>query len=446
MKVRLVWEIAQTVWIIGGIGVGLWFVYTNFRFRKKLSKGCKELQLDAEIFVTGEETRLPIYLSEEVETPCLYGLFYPAIYVTYEVLQDEEILRHVIAHETTHYLHKDYIWGYLRALCLAIHWYNPFVWCAAILSQNDAEMACDEMAIERLGEVQRVSYGHTLIGLTREKQATVLLTATTMTGSKKSIKERIYMIAKKTKTKVYTGIIVVIVSILCVGCTFTGAKDLDEQLSTESGTTETENTETENTLTGTIVEQKEEESRQEIELRIEELEKQVEFYQNTENGTIVTDTSVIERILRLLQEENAFDRMLMSEFGYDGTQENAEVNGQTVFLIEDATNWQYYEDLASAYYSDAYIETVFTPFFLDTVYMEEDGKLYRTFADGVVNPLLDSTIQAWQGNNGKYYVSIAVDAVSGEYLQGYMIGLSENNSYGFEILGKVSLLDDNASK
>ena len=46
-------------------------------------------------------------------------------------------LRHVLAHELTHYAHKDHIWSLLRCLALALHWYNPLVWLAAALSKRD---------------------------------------------------------------------------------------------------------------------------------------------------------------------------------------------------------------------------------------------------------------------------------------------------------------------
>ncbi len=466
-------EIAKGVWVAGSIIVGLWFLFTNFRFQKKLLRTRKEFRMNTEMLAADTEKFLEeckkewnVYLCDEVETPCLFGLIHPAIYVTSEVVKDEEVLRHVIAHETTHYLHRDYIWGYLRALCLTIHWYNPLVWYAAFLSRNDAELACDEATIMRLGEMERTSYGRTLIGLTCEKPTEALLAATTMTGNKKSIKERIYMIAKKPKPKRYIGILVAFVAILCVGCTFTGAdtenSEKEEQFSTESNNTENDAIKTEDfSIDSNIelpaglseeeqeklkaeMEHRKEEAIQIIELQREEAEKQVEFYQNKENGTVVTDEEIIGQILHLLQDEHNFEYKLSCEPGFDGTQEKAKVNGQTVFLIEEATSWDYYENLARKYYSDEYIESHFTPFYLGTVYMEEDGKLYRAFSDGVGTTLIGSTIKVWQGKNGKFYVSINKDSVGGgEHPTGYMIGLSENSNYEFEILDKVILLDDN---
>jgi beta-lactamase regulating signal transducer with metallopeptidase domain len=61
------------------------------------------------------------------------------------------------------------------------------VWWAASLSKQDAELACDEATIRKIGEDSRSSYGRTLIELTcREKRkGSLVIAATTMSGSKK---------------------------------------------------------------------------------------------------------------------------------------------------------------------------------------------------------------------------------------------------------------------
>ena len=46
-----------------------------------------------------------------------------------------------------------------------------------------------------------------------------------MTGSGRSIKERIALIVKKPKMALYTAISVAVIAAVAVGCTFTGAKD-----------------------------------------------------------------------------------------------------------------------------------------------------------------------------------------------------------------------------
>lgn len=210
-------SIAKTVWLSGIAVVGLWLLISNLRLAARLKKTRRPLSV--------EGCRLPLYLSDAVDTPCLFGLFRPAIYATGEAAEEETKLRHVIEHEMTHFRHGDHVWSLLRGVCLALHWYNPLVWWAAILSRNDAELACDEATINRIGEDERAEYGRTLIGMTCQRRPALLLTATTMTGSGRSIKERIKLIAKKPKTAIYTLVAVLLITAIAVGCTFTGAKD-----------------------------------------------------------------------------------------------------------------------------------------------------------------------------------------------------------------------------
>ncbi len=207
-------EILMILWLIGMAAVALCLFGSNLRFALRLRKTRKLLR---------EET-LPVYLTEEADTPCLFGLFRPAIYVTPEAAEEEGRLRHVIAHELTHYRHGDHLWSLLRGLCLVLHWYNPLVWWGAILARRDCELACDEATIRRLGEGERSAYGRTLIYMTCAKRPALLVTATTMTGSKRSIKERIRLIARKPRTVIAALVALLLIVAAAVGCTFTGGK------------------------------------------------------------------------------------------------------------------------------------------------------------------------------------------------------------------------------
>ena len=93
------------------------------------------------------------------------------------------------------------------------------------MSKQDAELACDEATLRKLGETERTEYGETLIQLTCEKKQDLFVTATTMTSGKKSIKERIVLIARKPKVKVYALLLVMLATLTVVGCTFTNGKN-----------------------------------------------------------------------------------------------------------------------------------------------------------------------------------------------------------------------------
>lgn len=207
------------IWAVGAASMGLWLLWVNVHFARRLCR--------SRVPLTVEHCPRPVYVTGAAQTPCLFGLFHPCIYVTEEVTADKTVLRHSLAHELTHFRHGDHIWAALRGLCLALHWYNPLVWLAASISQRDGELCCDEATVKKLGEGERAAYGRTLLAVTCQGRANPMLTATSMTGSGGGIKERILLLAKRPKTAVYTLAAVALIAAVAVGCTFTGAQKGD---------------------------------------------------------------------------------------------------------------------------------------------------------------------------------------------------------------------------
>lgn len=206
------------IWIFGAALTAVALFASNMTFNAQLHRTRESIKVC--------ETPLRTYYSPVVITPCMFGLFKPVIYLTASVLSDEKALSHVLAHETTHWRHKDHIWAFFRCVALSLHWYNPLVWIAAFLSLRDAELACDEDTIKKLGEEERFGYGKTLIALTcRKPMAGILSTATTMTGSKSSIKERIMLIAKKPKMLKITAAVLAVLILIVLMLTFTKPKE-----------------------------------------------------------------------------------------------------------------------------------------------------------------------------------------------------------------------------
>lgn len=209
-------KVLLPVWWCGAAVTLLVFLTANLCFAARLRKSSRPLIV--------EGASLPVYVARERAVPCLFGLFRPAVYVTPEAEEDGTLLRHTVAHETTHFRQGDHVWALLRTVCLALHWWNPLVWWAAKLSRQDGELACDEATIRALGEGERAAYGRTLIRMACGRGASPLLTATTMDGGKTSLHERIVLLAKKPRTAALAAIALVLAAALCVGCTFTGAK------------------------------------------------------------------------------------------------------------------------------------------------------------------------------------------------------------------------------
>ena len=212
-------------WYCGIALMGCILLGANLRFAYTLRKKRQLVPQES----LPASCRMPVYLVEDLSSPCLFGLVRPAIYINRQALVPGR-LDHILAHEQAHYRHGDHLWALLRALCLAVYWFNPLVWWAAILSRRDSELACDHSAIQRLGEDQRLNYGRTLVDMIVPGRhlSGLLRTATTMTEKKRTMKERILLIAKKPQMAIATLVLVLMGTVVAVLLTFGG---------TQSGTT-----------------------------------------------------------------------------------------------------------------------------------------------------------------------------------------------------------------
>lgn len=218
-------DVLRWLWYGGMALTGAWFCYVNLRMAYRLRKGRKMLSMDAPV---------PVYVAPRAASPCLFGLIKPAIYLTEQAASDGEQARQIVAHELSHLRHGDCVWALVRGICLVVWWFDPLVWLAAALSRRDCELACDEATVRSLGEALRYDYGRTLLGMATVKTgaATLLCAATTMTGGKSALAERIRSLAKP-KNSVPLCIAALVLALVAAGCAFTGGEGPETTAATE---------------------------------------------------------------------------------------------------------------------------------------------------------------------------------------------------------------------
>ena len=197
-------QVLTLLWWLGAVLFTAVIVLCNFRFGQRLRR-CRQA-------VSISNASLPVYLAEGLPSPCLFGIFRPGIYLTQASAADPIVLHHVLIHEQTHYRHKDNIWSLLRSVALVLHWYNPLVWWAVILSKRDGELACDEAVLKALGEGEHIAYGRTLLSLLTAKpgSADLLTCATTMNAGTRDLRERISRISKRPKRFLWALLVVLL--------------------------------------------------------------------------------------------------------------------------------------------------------------------------------------------------------------------------------------------
>lgn len=141
--------LATLVWL-AGIGVlAAYSVVSLLRLRRKL--------------IGALPLRDNIYLADYIDSPFVMGIFRPKIYLPSSLTEQEQ--GYIILHERHHIRRGDHIIKALAFLALCVHWFNPLVWAAFVLSAKDMEMSCDEAVVKKLGEGIRADYSASLLSL-----------------------------------------------------------------------------------------------------------------------------------------------------------------------------------------------------------------------------------------------------------------------------------------
>ncbi|WP_366937813.1 M56 family metallopeptidase [uncultured Ezakiella sp.] len=96
--------------------------------------------------------KVRVYLNDKAKVPATYGLFKPKIILQEKILNDDDLLKHTIYHEMTHIKKYDIVFSYIKNIAICLHWYNPFIWISSKYIQNDIEILCDKLVVNKLGD------------------------------------------------------------------------------------------------------------------------------------------------------------------------------------------------------------------------------------------------------------------------------------------------------
>ncbi len=196
-------RVAVTVWIAGSSVLALWFAVTGIVYHHRLIT-------HRTLYKTLRKTK--VYLTEDESAPCLAGVV-PAIYIP-PVEMDEDARAFIVLHEYMHLRHGDHVWALVRILALIVHWWNPLVWAAVILSKRDAELACDHAVAAQLNRENRLEYARILLDTIPQKHRYAV-----GLGSA-PMKERILRLTKTQKNRILCVVLAVIITAAAVGCSF----------------------------------------------------------------------------------------------------------------------------------------------------------------------------------------------------------------------------------
>ncbi|HEX9062822.1 MAG TPA: M56 family metallopeptidase, partial [Clostridia bacterium] len=164
---------ASLIWLLGMLLLSCYIMAGTFRFRLKLYyqqvcqdsdflslvSGCKK-----EI---GISKKVAVIYTDLVKTPAICGFLNPMLLfpvgLKNQLCKDE--LKYILYHEFAHVKRKDLLFNYIMSVLQVLHWFNPILWYTFYRMRQDAEIACDALALSHINVDDSKKYGETVIKL-----------------------------------------------------------------------------------------------------------------------------------------------------------------------------------------------------------------------------------------------------------------------------------------
>lgn len=217
---RNILEIVSFVWLIGAVILAVYAIISCLRLEHTVRKAVREEN--------------HIYVSSDINTPFILGLFRPRIYLPQMLsMQEREI---ILAHEKSHISHLDYVSKPLAFFVLMLHWFNPVVWVSYFMFCRDVEIACDERVLAKMGKEHKKAYASVLLQCSVPRRLAVL---TPTAFGETAVKERIREILSYSKPSAAVTILcgVLILTMTAAACTGRSPVSMEENNTRASGVT-----------------------------------------------------------------------------------------------------------------------------------------------------------------------------------------------------------------
>ncbi|MCM1544090.1 MAG: M56 family metallopeptidase [Ruminococcus sp.] len=193
-------------WVVGVIAM---LIYTAVSYLKIQRQVRESIQLEDNI-----------YLCDRIDTPFIFGIFRPKIFLPNSTCQDD--YQYIIAHEKAHLRRKDHIYKPLAFAILSVYWFNPVLWVAYALLCRDIELACDERVIKEMGAEIKKPYSQALINCSVSHK---VISACPLAFGEVSVKSRIKSVLNYKQPAFWVVVVAVVVCIAASVCLLTNPID-----------------------------------------------------------------------------------------------------------------------------------------------------------------------------------------------------------------------------
>lgn len=200
------------IWLIGSAFLLIYAFISYLKIRRKLGEA-----------IPYQDN---IWLCDQVESPFIFGIFRPRIYLPSSL--DETEREYVLAHERAHLKRKDQLWKPFGFLLLALYWFHPLMWIAYILLCRDIEMACDEKVIADMEMSEKKAYANALVSCSLQRR---LALACPLAFGEIGVKERVKGVLNYRKPALWVIFAAGVVCVVVAVCFLTSPKYEEQDLS-----------------------------------------------------------------------------------------------------------------------------------------------------------------------------------------------------------------------
>lgn len=184
------------IWLAGALFLGLvglarYYLALHRLYRWSLPVDDEDILKDYQRLSREAELKKPPKLlkNDRLTTPVLAGLFHPAVYLTNERYEKQELC-FILSHELTHYQRRDLWYKLLMQAVVSIYWFNPFLYKMRRDVERTVENLCDARVVGGLSSQEQLSYSRLLLK-TAAKQSRVPYLAAGLNDGILVFKERI---------------------------------------------------------------------------------------------------------------------------------------------------------------------------------------------------------------------------------------------------------------
>ncbi len=171
--------------------------------------------------------------SIKINNPSVIGFLKPCIYFPIGLLNNlaPDEVEAILAHELAHIVRNDYLVNILQSGIEAIYYFHPAVWWISANIRNEREHACDDLAIDIIGD--KIKYAKSLVHLQEWEQHAQPNLAMSFSNKETPLFERIKRILNQPKNKhemrqkVFASVIL-LSSILWISATHPNHQELAE--------------------------------------------------------------------------------------------------------------------------------------------------------------------------------------------------------------------------